>query len=91
MPGRSQSDERFIASRACCLCVGVMYPKEGPTNKQTGRRVEKFGPLKGFSLDLSGKTAQVGQGGQGWERSRALCLRSLSRVPAFQGSFGLQV
>lgn len=45
--------------------AGVMYPAEGPTNKQTGRRVDKFGPLKGFKLDLSGKAAQVGlpQGG----------------------------
>ncbi len=40
--------------------AGVVYPKEGATNKETGRRVEKVGPLKGFSLDLSGKVAQVG-------------------------------
>lgn len=45
----------------CCLPSGVVYPKEGAANKDTGRRVDKFGPLKGFSLDFSGKAAQVGR------------------------------
>lgn len=33
----------------------MVYPKEGPTNKETGRRCERFGPLESFSLDLSDK------------------------------------
>lgn len=38
---------------------GVIYPAQGPTNKTTGRRVERLGPLRSFSLDCSGKTAAV--------------------------------
>lgn len=39
----------------------MVYPKDGPTNKQTGRRCERFGPLESFSLDLSDKKlVQVG-------------------------------
>lgn len=41
--------------------AGVVYPKDGPTNKQTGRRCERFGPLESFTLDLSDKKlVQVG-------------------------------
>ncbi len=35
--------------------AGVVYPKDGPTNKETGRRCERFGPLESFTLDLSDK------------------------------------
>lgn len=42
--------------------AGVVYPKEGPTNKQTGRRVDKLGPLESFLLDFSDKKGvQVGR------------------------------
>lgn len=58
---------------------GVVYPKEGPTNKETGRRVEKFGPLESFSLDFSDKKGvQVGarvahwRGGAAPAHARAL-------------------
>ncbi|EFN59321.1 hypothetical protein CHLNCDRAFT_137706 [Chlorella variabilis] len=34
---------------------GVVYPKEGATTKETGRRCERFGPLESFSLDFSDK------------------------------------
>ncbi|PSC75867.1 DNA (cytosine-5)-methyltransferase 1-like [Micractinium conductrix] len=34
---------------------GLVYPKEGPTTKETGRRLDKFGPLTSFSLDFSDK------------------------------------
>jgi hypothetical protein len=41
----------------------MVYPKEGPTSKEAGRRLDRFGPLDSFSLDLSDKKAvQVGGG-----------------------------
>jgi hypothetical protein len=47
-----------------CLTAGVVYPKDGPLNKETGRRCERFGPLTSFSLDLTDKKAvPVGGGG----------------------------
>lgn len=33
----------------------MVYPRDGPTTKDTGRRLAKFGPLKSFSLDYSDK------------------------------------
>jgi DNA (cytosine-5)-methyltransferase 1 len=38
---------------------GVVYPAQGPTTKETGRRVELIGPLRSFSLDCSGKEVAV--------------------------------
>lgn len=38
---------------------GMIYPREGPVTKDTGRRLEKFGPLRSFSVDLNGKTASI--------------------------------
>ena len=37
----------------------VVYPAQGPTNKITGRRVERLGPIRSFSLDCSGKSVAV--------------------------------
>lgn len=59
----SVADEAGIAApvegveytKSQLFLTGVVYPKEGPTNKETGRRVEKFGPLESFSLDFSDK------------------------------------
>jgi hypothetical protein len=35
--------------------AGVVYPLEGEASKDTGRRVQRIGPLGSWSLDLSGK------------------------------------
>lgn len=42
--------------------AGVVYPKEGPATKDTGRRLARFGPLESISLDYSDKKeVQVGR------------------------------
>jgi hypothetical protein len=46
----SQPSDSAPASAA-----GVVYPREGATNKETGRRCERFGPLTAFNLDFSDK------------------------------------
>jgi hypothetical protein len=38
---------------------GIVYPRDGAANKATGRRVEKLGPLRSFSLELDGRSAVV--------------------------------
>ena len=55
------------------LPAGVVYPKDGPTNKETGRRLDKFGPLDSFSLDFSDKKEV---------KVRALCTLGASWVHA---------
>ena len=47
-----------FSSKQLFLC-GVIHPAEGPISKATGRRVERLGPLKSFSLDCSAKTDAV--------------------------------
>ena len=37
----------------------MVYPLEGEATKATGRRVERFGPLTGFTLELAGKAVSV--------------------------------
>ena len=39
--------------------AGVVYPQEGATTKESGRRLDKFGPLASFSIDFSDKKAGV--------------------------------
>jgi len=41
------------------VLAGVVYPSNGPMNKSTGRRIKKMGPIVGYSVDLSGNSAQV--------------------------------
>ena len=38
---------------------GIVYPAQGPTTKESGRRVELIGPLRSFSLVCSGKAVAV--------------------------------
>ena len=40
--------------------TGIVYPLHGTVNKENGKRVEgKFGPIKGFKLDLTGSEANI--------------------------------
>lgn len=38
---------------------GIIYPHNGAASKETGRRLEKFGPLRSYSIDVSGKTPSI--------------------------------
>jgi len=38
---------------------GVVYPLRGPLNKDAGRRLARFGPLLGWTIDLASKNPVV--------------------------------
>lgn len=57
--GDAERIDSVLVSKAPIYISGVVYPKEGEASKATGRRAEKFGPLVSFSIDYSGKAAQV--------------------------------
>ena len=40
-------------------CAGVVYPLRGPLNKDAGRRLARFGPLTGWTVDLTAKQPAV--------------------------------
>ena len=40
-------------------CAGVVYPMRGPLDKEAGRRLARFGPLTGWSVDLTAKQPVV--------------------------------
>ena len=40
--------------------AGVVYPLRGPLNKDAGRRLARFGPLTGWTIDLAAKNPLVG-------------------------------
>jgi len=51
--------ESVVFSQKPLFISGVIYPSQGAVTKETGRRVERFGPLRSFCVDTSGKEASV--------------------------------
>jgi DNA (cytosine-5)-methyltransferase 1 len=57
--GSPEPLESSLYSQKPLFLCGVVYPRDGPATKDTGRRVERVGPLRAFSLALAGKEAGV--------------------------------
>jgi hypothetical protein len=57
--GSAEPLECIVYSKRPLFISGVVYPRHGHADKDTGRRLERFGPLRSFSLDLAGKEAGV--------------------------------
>jgi hypothetical protein len=57
--GRAEPLEALAYASKPLFLTGVVYPREGAADKATGRRVARLGPLKAFSVDLSGAAAAV--------------------------------
>lgn len=57
--GVSEPIEALQFSQKELFLSGIIYPAQGPTTKESGRRVELIGPLHSFSLNCSGKAVAV--------------------------------
>ena len=72
-----------------CPPAGVVYPKEGATTKETGRRCERFGPLESFSLDFSDKKGvQVGDAAAVHAAVQHTCTTAISTPCCARGTLG---